>query len=280
MGIDSDMARFLSYCKENGVNFESTLQIGRQNCYFSSEVLGIKSGDFAEPYFTFLGAKKVDSLDYSDYQQASIIHDMNLPINNDLKEKYSIVIDGGTLEHVFNYPVAVKSCMEMVRIGGHLILATPANNFPGHGFYQFSPELFFSLLGECNGFSETRLFMQDDRYRWFEVRNPQNIKCRVDICIAKNNPSLLYVVSKKIGSTPEKLNVLQSDYVDVWENKPSSGLGKRKMDEMLVSFARRFIPSDLRKFIKKFRYSRKTKMKMFYKRADLGSVIFKQMKLF
>jgi hypothetical protein len=248
------------------------LQIGRHNCFFSSKKLGINFGDFAEPLFSFLGAEKVESMDYSDYEGASIIHDMNLPINDGLKEKYSVVIDGGTLEHVFDYPVAIKNCMEMVKIGGHLILMTPANNNFGHGFYQFSPELFFSLLDEQNGFAETQIFEQDDFWHWFKIRNPKDIKCRVDVCIAKNNPSLLYVVSKKITPTPKELKVLQSDYVDLWENQNISGGGKTKrwMDGAIVSFVRKYIPSDFRKFIRKFRYSRRTKTNLFYEKVNFG----------
>ncbi|GHV03646.1 hypothetical protein AGMMS50229_03290 [Campylobacterota bacterium] len=45
--------------------------------------------------------------------------------------------------------------MELVKTGGHLILGTPIDNYYGHGFYQFSPELFFSLLDRDNGFDRT-----------------------------------------------------------------------------------------------------------------------------
>ncbi|MDR1149764.1 MAG: class I SAM-dependent methyltransferase, partial [Spirochaetaceae bacterium] len=85
--------------------------------------------------FKHFGAVTVDSIDYSDYEGASIVHDMNLPVPGHLKEKYDCVWDGGALEHVFNYPTAIKNCMDMVKIGGHLILETPCNNQCGHGFY-------------------------------------------------------------------------------------------------------------------------------------------------
>lgn len=56
------------------------------------------------------------------------------------------MVDGGALEHTFNVPVALTSYMEMVRVGGRLILVSPANDHFGHGFYQFSAELFYSAL--------------------------------------------------------------------------------------------------------------------------------------
>jgi hypothetical protein len=60
MDITFDTARFLRHCKENQIDFESTLQIGRQNCFFSSEEMKIKYGDFAESYFHLLGAKRME----------------------------------------------------------------------------------------------------------------------------------------------------------------------------------------------------------------------------
>jgi hypothetical protein len=274
MGIDSNTVHFLRHCKKKGVDFENTVQIGRQNCYFCSDEMGIKSGDFAEPFFAFLGAKKIESIDYSDYQAASIIHDMNLPINSGLKEKFSVVIDGGTLEHVFNYPVAIKSCMEMVQIDGHLILITPANNYFGHGFYQFSPELFFSLLNERNGFTETQIFEQNDSLQWFKIQNPKDIKCRVDLPCAIKNPSLICVVSKKIKSTPEKLEVLQSDYVDLWKN--GENVNGKIAKKSAISFIKRIIPKGIRKLIGRPRQfignirQRNTKMRLFYQKANFN----------
>ena len=64
-----------------------------------------------------------------------------------------MVVDGGTLEHVFDYPTALRNAMRMVRVGGHLILNAPVNNFPGHGFYQISPELFFRCFHDNSAFA-------------------------------------------------------------------------------------------------------------------------------
>jgi hypothetical protein len=177
---------------------------------------------YAEELFKYFGAVTADSIDYSDYEGANIIHDMNTPVPDRLKNRYDCVWDGGTLEHVFNYPVAIKNCMDMVKTGGHLILETPCNNMFGHGFYQFSPELFFSLLDTHNGFSDTKIFMQDDFNRWHEVIPPKIIKIRTSICIRKK-PALLFVISKKINDVPDTVSVLQSDYVESWNSKKDEG---------------------------------------------------------
>jgi hypothetical protein len=54
---------------------------------------------------------------------------------------------------VFNFPLALKGCMEMARVGGYVMTHNPANNMGGHGFYQISPELYHRAFGNENGFA-------------------------------------------------------------------------------------------------------------------------------
>ena len=53
---------------------------------------------------------------------------------------------------IFNFPVAIRNLMRMAKVGGQVFLTTPANNFCGHGFYQFSPELAYRIFALENGF--------------------------------------------------------------------------------------------------------------------------------
>jgi hypothetical protein len=173
---------------------------------------------FADGFFRYFGANKVDAIDYSEYENATIIHDLNVPIEEKLKNVYTLVFDGGTLEHVFNFPMAVKNCMDMVKIGGHLILHTPANNIFGHGFYQFSPELFFALLDKHNSFANTKIFMQDDNLNWYEVL-PFHVIGKRQMMTPSAKEALMVVVSQKIDHVPTIVTALQSDYVEAWEQK-------------------------------------------------------------
>ena len=96
------------------------------------------------------GAKSVDSFDNSDYEGATHIVDMNVRLKK--QYRYDTVIDGGSLEHIYNAPQALKNLSEMCEEGGQILHMLPANNFCGHGFWQFSPELFFSLYSGKNGY--------------------------------------------------------------------------------------------------------------------------------
>jgi hypothetical protein len=147
---------------------------------------------YSEELFKYFGADVVDSMDNSDYESATVIHDLNTPVGEELKNKYSCVWDGGTPGHVFNYPAALKNCMEMTCPGGYIVLQTPANNYFGHGSYQLQPDIFFSVLCEQNGFTDTRVLAQDNRKRWFEIVPPAIVKDRYGVPL-----NFIEILSKK-----------------------------------------------------------------------------------
>jgi hypothetical protein len=234
MGIVKADCTFLFYAKTLNVNFESTCTLGRLKLYAEKSDISAclqKYGngsrtldevkftdDYSEPLFEILGAKKFETLDFSSYENASIIHDLNVPIPKSLHNTFSCVLDSGTLEHVFNFPVAIKSCMEATKVGGHYIGITPVNNQMGHGFYQFSPELFYRIFSEENGFRIIKMLIavtgQDDM-EWYEVADPKNVSNRV--MVVNNFPLSLMFIAEKISnkeifaSTPQ-----QSDYTATW----------------------------------------------------------------
>jgi len=184
---------------------------------------------YSEPLFEILGSKNIQSLDYSAYENATIIHDLNVPVPSGYHKKYSCVVDGGTLEHVFNFPVAVKSCMEMIKPGGHYIGISPVNNQMGHGFYQFSPELYYRVFSEENGFRIKKMFVSVDdetNTQWYEVADPKTVSNRV--MLVNNYPISVRFIAERIAEK-EIFAVWpqQSDYISTWnaflsvsENKP------------------------------------------------------------
>jgi hypothetical protein len=178
-------------------------------------------GGWAEPFLQILGAEEVVSVDASAYESCSFVHDLNLPIPGTLKSRFDVVIDGGTLEHVFNFPVAVKNCIDMLSVGGCFLSAAPANNFAGHGFYQFSPELFYRVFSGENGFVIERAFVSE-AYRdnkWYRVPDPALVRRRVEFVSAR--PTYLLIQARKISQVETfRCCPQQSDYATVWEGRP------------------------------------------------------------
>jgi SAM-dependent methyltransferase len=99
-----------------------------------------------EDFYKSFGFDEVHTMDVSDYQRASHIHDLNCPLPRELEGQYDVVMSGGTLEHVFDVANALKSLAAMVKTGGEVFCDLPTNNFIDHGFYQLSPTLMFDFF--------------------------------------------------------------------------------------------------------------------------------------
>jgi SAM-dependent methyltransferase len=252
MAIDTQFARFLIACHRDGVNFQRTLTLGRLNYYLGvketrkllrwggmdesrcGKLLDYDSSRYAETFLETLGAERVDSLDASGFESATVVHDLNLPVPESLKGSFDAVCDAGTIEHAMNFPVVIRNCLGMVKVGGHLILGSPANNFFGHGFYQFSPELWFRVLSPIHGFEMRRMVAVEYSPcpRWFEVADPAVLRDRV--AMTNRYPVLLMVVARKTAEVPVLQTFpQQSDYVPRWEGQPDAARRRQALEARL-----------------------------------------------
>ncbi|MFN8543854.1 MAG: hypothetical protein U0807_06580 [Candidatus Binatia bacterium] len=113
--------------------------------------------------FTALGFEVVESLDSSAYEGADLVFDLN---RADLPAvacgRYDLVVDGGTMEHVFHVPNVFRNIHAALAVGGHVVHLAPSNNHVDHGFYQLSPALFWEYytanrfeLARCDFFRYT-----------------------------------------------------------------------------------------------------------------------------
>lgn len=237
MGVNINSARFMAAAYKAGVSFERTLTLGRQwqfarwvkvgrmlremGCPLPDELPD--DDGWADELFRVLGAKTLSALDNSTYEGAGIVHDLNVPLVDEHHSQYDFVFDGGTLEHVFNFPVAMRSCMQLVKVGGHFCCWTPANNEVGHGFYQFGPELFYRLFQPDNGFKIRSIVFVEKRFsgsRWYAVRDAESLGARV-VCV-NSRPLFIMMLAQKIDKVPAVLNVQQSDYKVAWQEVESA----------------------------------------------------------
>ena len=94
-------------------------------------------------FFLILGIENVKVLDLDGYEGADYLFDLNeseCPSN--LRSKFDLIVDGGSLEHCFNLPNALNSLNLMLRNDGIIFHSNPANKMLDHGFYQISPTLY------------------------------------------------------------------------------------------------------------------------------------------
>lgn len=257
--------------KKNGVNFDKVLTLGHQKLYitdnqikslsrnFNIDIKNFKSkyGEYSDEFFkVFLDAKSVESLDYSEYEKCNIVHDMNIQIPNKYYENYDVVIDGGALEHIFNFPIAIENCMNMVKKNGSIFIFSMANNHMGHGFYQFSPELYFSIFNG-NGFTVNDVILDEHNFpgpeispigKCYSVNDPKDVKGRVSAVTSKPVLIMVHAIRKEIVELFSTYPI-QSDYVTVYEtNKHNSSNNRTTIKEYMKRLFN-YLPKCFRNYI-------------------------------
>jgi hypothetical protein len=247
MGINYCDALMYWKARERGIRFDQLLTLGHQTLFLHPSEVGFfrdvyrkafdsssvtsldhyRWGDYADEFLCdFLGASSIRVLDASPYEGADTIHDMNTPVPDAWHGQYDAVIDSGSLEHIFNFSVAIANLANMLKVGGTIFVTTPANNLMGHGFYQFSPELMFRVFSEANGFTVDKVLLVEAGYpsveltknhTVYEVVDPDHVRARVGLISKK--PVMMMVEAKKIRDAQMFATApLQSDYVAMWDS--------------------------------------------------------------
>jgi hypothetical protein len=186
----------------------------------------IPHSPWADSAILAAGASSVESMDFSDYESCSVVHDLNRPVPPSLKGAFDTVFDGGTLEHVFDFPTAIQNSMDMLAEGGYFLAETPSNNWMGHGFYQFSPELFYRTFGKTSGCQlvAMMLFREGLFDQIFAVDDPEAVGKRVRHNV-RGRTSLL-VMAKKLSATAlAGRDAQQSDYQTKWRSLSDDPVG-------------------------------------------------------
>jgi hypothetical protein len=93
--------------------------------------------------FSAMGFDSYESMDYSEFEGADIVHDLSNPnVPEQYSDKYDFIIDGGTIEHISN-PISALQCVhKMLKIGGTFYFNQPIFYGVNHGFFNFSPQFF------------------------------------------------------------------------------------------------------------------------------------------
>ena len=99
----------------------------------------LQDDGYAETLLRKLGFGDVETMDFSDYEGATVLHDLNHLPPPELEGQFDMILDGGRIEHVFNVPNALECVYRMLRPGGRLISNNGLNGWHGHGMYQFNP---------------------------------------------------------------------------------------------------------------------------------------------
>jgi SAM-dependent methyltransferase len=183
MGIGRGGARLLLAEAAKRPFSGRVLQLGRQHLFFNKRDLegwaaihGVQlSAEFVNAnkrpplldasfiddgsFFARIGFSQVESCDISIDEAPTYAFDLNGQIPDELAGVYDAVFDGGTLEHVFNVPNALQNIHKLLKVGGRIVHLSPSSNHVDHGFYMFSPTLFFDYYAANKyGILEAQIF--------------------------------------------------------------------------------------------------------------------------
>lgn len=107
--------------------------------------------------FRALGDYTVTALDISDYEGAEIIHDMSLPLPDDLKGRFDFIYDGSCMDNIFDGPQALINMADLLRPGGR-VLAYNASNSAPTAYLQYSPDWFIDYFA-VNGYDDCKAYV-------------------------------------------------------------------------------------------------------------------------
>lgn len=151
--IEISLGMLSKYCDNNQINSINFIDV-RGNPNDPTTICRLEPVSF----YRVLGFDVLFlDLYYPPTRNPSVVRlDLNEPIPAVFQNQFDVVLDGGTVEHCFNAPQAMKNCAEAVKVGGILDNGNPLFSM-NHGFYNFSP-IFYSRFFEVNGFTLLEMY--------------------------------------------------------------------------------------------------------------------------
>jgi len=232
MGLDLHAYNFLKYLTRNNECLGDTLTLGRQEDHYGwiNPENGLKEKYCEKILIKEFDALNVESVDVSNYEKATFVQDLNKiwTCKDLLRKKYRSILDFGTLEHVFNLPQALESIAKSCEIGGQIIHVQLHSDFCGHGFYQFSAELFYSWYSKENGFDDLEIFIAPycSPNIWYRCLKPERgERCELS---GRSVPNSYILVKARKNKEVDNRQCIQSDYSYNWTNNKEAYLPNRE----------------------------------------------------
>ena len=159
MGLNFVYFPFLDVCRERGILKGPLLALGSQEIHESRDGIGAyarrhgyreleKQGTVAALFKERYGVEEYESCDLNE--RADVQLDLGRPLPEAMHGRWNAVLDGGTMEHIFD----VRRVLENIHLGlapGGAALHLSPLTWHNHGFYNFTPK-FFQGLARANNY--------------------------------------------------------------------------------------------------------------------------------
>ncbi len=108
-------------------------------------------------FYALFSDARLSVLDVSDYEGADILHDMSLPIDPALENRFDFIINGSCLDNIFNPVTALQNVARMLKPGGRLFQFEWTNSHPT-AYLKFSPDWFLDYFA-VNRFADCKAYL-------------------------------------------------------------------------------------------------------------------------
>jgi SAM-dependent methyltransferase len=256
MGLSkSAIALLMEESKRQGFS-GSVATLGKQDVYIGAEQLqklsiehefklsssADPSGDTLsdESLLRTLGFDEVVSIDHSNFENATVIFDFNNPVSDEsLKNKFDVVIDSGTIEHIFHVPNVLNNIFTLLKPGGRIIHLTPSSNHIDHGFYMFSPTLFEDFYRSNNFEVNTSYVFRYDVYstkKWDIFDSTPGRWNELSMGGLDGESYGVYFVATKTPSSTENVVPQQNYYQHAWASENNGGVDRRSAIRKIAGY--------------------------------------------
>ncbi len=203
MAIGNVMLFWFAKLHERGVfKGTSVLELGPSNVTASEGVcadflrrIHVQGRDTAlttKDVYALLGITHYESIDLGD-GSATHRHDLNEPLS--LGRQFDLVAEFGTLEHIFNIGLCLKTMHDHLAVGGCMLHVLPSRGDFNHGFYNIH-STFYRDLAEANDYEIVDLtYVPDHQQQNMTMSNEQNLQHR--------DPPRLLDISKRDATSRE-----------------------------------------------------------------------------
>jgi len=158
--------------------------------------------------FQLLGARRVRALDHSDYEGAEVIHDLTKPVPEKLIGIADFIVDGSTLDNVFDPVSAIRNFAKLLRPRGRIIMINMLSNH--NEPYTLLTPLWYLDYFVINRFVDCKVYIcvfLDKSINYFcvnidDVMNPER---GVSNFVSPHGMGVIVIAEKGNDSTSERL---------------------------------------------------------------------------
>ncbi len=207
--VYADLPTLRALFRETGCPWREPTEVAGHTSDLFDLVLKDRTRDFvhARTLFSMLGIDEYDDIDAFAYDSPSITQDLNEPVPAQLRGRFRLTIDGGTIEHVFDVRRCFENMVAMTKVGGRIVHWNSASNMVDHGLWAINPGAYFDYYG-VNGFDQmsARIFEWDTQDPWrpcpsFEYRYGMPINGLCDPARA----TMVWFTARKLEAVPPRV---------------------------------------------------------------------------